>query len=234
MDNQPARLRLGATTLFALALLLAWDFSGLDMALAHTMADASGFVLRDHVLLKSGLHEGGRIASWLVVLGLSMAVWWPVGGLRRIPPQRRVQLVVTALVSVVLISAVKSFSATSCPWDLADFGGVARYTLHWTGFALPDGGGGRCFPAGHASAGFAFVGGYFAFRRDCPALARRWLATALAAGLLLGLAQQLRGAHFMSHTLWTGWLCWCTAWAIDSLLPLVLRHSVQPQPITRH
>lgn len=220
---------MGATTLLAFALLLAWDFSGLDMWLAHQMADTSGFVLRDHWLLKSGLHEGGRIASWLLLLGLSLAVWWPVGGLRRTAPERRVQLVVTALVAALLVSSVKSFSATSCPWDLADFGGVARYTLHWTGFVLSDGGGGRCFPAGHASAGFAFVGGYFAFRLASPVLARRWLAGALAAGLVLGVAQQLRGAHFMSHTLWTGWLCWCTAWAIDSLMPLFLRASAQPQ-----
>jgi hypothetical protein len=21
----------------------------------------------------------------------------------------------------------------------------------------------------------------------------------------------------MSHTLWTGWLCWCLAWALDAL-----------------
>ncbi len=35
--------------------------------------------------------------------------------------------------------------------------------------------------------------------------------TPLLAGLLLGAAQQLRGAHFMSHTLWTGWICWSVA-----------------------
>ena len=31
----------------------------------------------------------------------------------------------------------------------------------------------------------------------------------------MGLAQQMRGAHFMSHTLWTGWLCWTTGWLVD-------------------
>jgi len=41
-------------------------------------------------------------------------------------------------------------------------------------------------------------------------------AAALAAGLVLGLAQQARGAHFMSHTLWSGWVCWCVAWAVDA------------------
>ena len=43
------------------------------------------------------------------------------------------------------------------------------------------------------------------------------MLAALAAGLLLGLSQQWRGAHFMSHTLWTGWVCWCLAWGLDGL-----------------
>ena len=81
-----------------------------------------------------------------------------------------------------------------------------------------DGGSGRCFPAGHASAGFGFVAGYFAFARDAPRVARAWLVAALLAGLIFGLAQQVRGAHFMSHTLWTAWLCWCVGLAADRLV----------------
>jgi len=117
-------------------------------------------------------------------------------------------------VALGVVSSLKSLSATSCPWDLAEFGGVARYASHWA-LGMVDGGGGRCFPAGHASAGFAFVGGYFALRRRQPRAARLWLAASLAAGLVLGGAQQVRGAHFMSHTLWTGWLCWTTGWLCD-------------------
>ena len=41
------------------------------------------------------------------------------------------------------------------------------------------------------------------------------LAAAVLAGLVLGGAQQVRGAHFMSHTLWTGWLCWTVGWLCD-------------------
>ena len=65
------------------------------------------------------------------------------------------------------------------------------------------------------SPGFAFVGGFFAFRHTLPHTARRWLIGALAAGLLLGLAQQVRGAHYMSHTLWTAWFCWAAAALVD-------------------
>jgi hypothetical protein len=32
---------------------------------------------------------------------------------------------------------------------------------------------------------------------------------------MLGVSQQLRGAHYMSHTLWTAWICWVVGFAID-------------------
>jgi membrane-associated PAP2 superfamily phosphatase len=47
-------------------------------------------------------------------------------------------------------------------------------------------------------------------------MARRWLAAVVIAGLLLGLSQQWRGAHFMSHTLWTAWLCGVTGHVVDA------------------
>jgi membrane-associated PAP2 superfamily phosphatase len=103
---------------------------------------------------------------------------------------------------------------------------VAQHIPHWSHFLQPDGGSGRCFPAGHASAGFAFFGGYFAFRDDAPGIARLWLGAALLAGLLLGIAQQMRGAHFMSHTLWSGWICWSVAWLLDGGFSAAIRHHL--------
>ena len=83
---------------------------------------------------------------------------------------------------------------------------------------MRDGGAGHCFPAGHASAAFAYLAGWFVLRRSVArAVAMRWLAAALAAGLLLGLAQQVRGAHYMSHTLWTAWICWTVGLALEGL-----------------
>ncbi len=32
---------------------------------------------------------------------------------------------------------------------------------------------------------------------------------------MLGVSQQLRGAHYMSHTLWTAWICWTVGFAIE-------------------
>ncbi|MGO4395621.1 phosphatase PAP2 family protein [Variovorax sp. M-6] len=216
-----------ALTLFALALLLLWDASGLDLALARLAGTPMGFPWRDHWFLVKVMHEGARSLSWVLVIALFAAIRWPFGVLRRLSPGERTQLAATALLSVLLISLIKYTSNTSCPWELQTFGGVARHVSHWA-WRTSDGGSGHCFPAGHASAAFAYLGGYFVFRRSSPATARAWLVCTLIAGLALGLSQQLRGAHYMSHTLWTAWLCWVAAFATDALV-----HSVSARRAAR-
>ncbi|TWO68062.1 phosphatase PAP2 family protein [Caenimonas sedimenti] len=201
----------------ALAALIAWDVSGLDLELAHAFGTAQGFPLREHWFLTQVMHSGAKTLAWLAILALCIAVTWPTRWLEALPQRRRVQLAATALVASGLVTLIKAGSHTSCPWDLHEFGGIARHVSHWAGWLSSDGGAGRCFPAGHATTGFAFIGGYFALRHDIPRLAIAWLAGALVLGLLLGGGQQMRGAHFMSHTLWTGWICWMTAWLTDPL-----------------
>lgn len=201
-------------TLIALACVVAWDFGGLDLAMARWFGSSQGFALQNNWFMVNISHEGARKLAWVIVLGLSLMIWWPLGLLRQVPYSRRIQLVVASLASLIVMAIMKRISATSCPWDLSEFGGLAHYVSHWA-WGVTDGGGGHCFPAGHASAGFAFVSGYFALRHTATQAARLWLAVALTAGFALGLAQQMRGAHFMSHTLWTAWLCWTTCWICD-------------------
>jgi membrane-associated PAP2 superfamily phosphatase len=204
-------------TLGALAVAAIWDISGLDLPLAQLASGPSGFVLREHWLLAKVLHDGGRRLAWVLASGLCIGVWFPFGPLRRLRTWQRLRLAIATLAPTLAISLLKGLSPVSCPWDLEAFGGLARHVSHWN--FQPDGGRGHCFPAGHASAGFSFMSGFFSFRDIDPPLARRWLALALAAGLLFGAAQQLRGAHFMSHTLWTGWICWVVAWAVHGVWP---------------
>jgi membrane-associated PAP2 superfamily phosphatase len=200
----------------ALLLLLAWDFSGLDPVLAGWWANPQGFPWRDHWLLSDVLHHHARQLGWLLLLGLSATWRWPVGVLRQLTPTERAGLIAGVWLSLLAVVLVKGVSSTSCPWDLQVFGGAVPYVSHWD-WGQSDGGGGHCFPAGHASTGYAFLAGWVWLRPRHPAAARRWLWTVLLAGTVLGLAQQVRGAHYLSHTLWTAWICW--------VVPLVL-HAV--------
>lgn len=178
-------------TALALAGLTLWDTTSLDIALARAVGGPEGFPLRESWVLNQVHHDGARRLAWVLATVLALAVWWPVGPLRRLDLPSRVQLALTPLVVSFCVSTLKWFSVTSCPWDLNLFGGWARYASHWS--TLADGGSGHCFPAGHASAGFAFIGGYFVFRNVAPDTARLWLQTSLAGGFLLGIAQQVRG-----------------------------------------
>ena len=207
-------------TMIALLLLLAWDALALDLPLARLSGSLNGFPLRETWLLSVVLHEDARRLSWVVMIALILAIWWPVGVLRRLSRGERAGMVLGTLLALLAVSALKSISRTSCPWDLTEFGGVAHYVTHWA-FGKLDGGGGRCFPAGHASAGFAFVAGYFWLQNKAPGSARAWLFIVMAIGFILGIAQQLRGAHYMSHTLWAAWVCWTTAalaWGVQQAI----------------
>jgi membrane-associated PAP2 superfamily phosphatase len=187
------------------------------MALARTIGTAHGFALQDNWLMSRVLHQGARQLAVVLWLASCVAVRWPVGPWKKLDASRRLQFAVTAGACALAVSALKSLSPASCPWDMTEFGGVALHISHWA--MRPDGGGGRCFPSGHASSGFVFLAGYFAFRDVNPRWARGWLWGACAAGLALGAVQQMRGAHFMSHTLWTGWLCWTIALTLDLCWP---------------
>jgi len=100
-----------------------------------------------------------------------------------------------------------------CPWDLLRYGGThPRVGL----FGLRPAGLGRnhCFPAGHASGGYAWLALYFFFLAVRPGWRWAGLAAGACLGLVFGVSQQLRGAHFLSHDLWTIAICWTTALAL--------------------
>jgi len=202
----------GTVTLLALAALLAWDASGWDLVVMRWAGSSSGFAWRDAWWASRILHDGGRLAAWVLMLALALvALRAPACGAarRRRGPGRaeRWRWIVVMLVTALAVPALKRVSSTSCPWDLAEFGGVATYISHWRPGAL-DGGAGHCFPSGHAVAAFAFFGLYFMWREHDPLRARAWLVAVGVAGLAFGIVQALRGAHYPSHTLWSAWLCW--------------------------
>lgn len=207
----PASPRRDALALFlALLALLAWDASGLDLALMHWWGGPAGFAWRDHWLTRGVLHDGGRWLAHATLLVLVLNVWRPLPFARALPRRERVRWLLATVVAALAVSLVKRHSLTSCPWSLADFGGAARYVSHWR-WGIEDGGEGHCFPSGHASAAFALLTGGYALAAKAGRAARRWTLAVLTAGVLFGLAQWMRGAHYVSHTLWAGWMCWAAA-----------------------
>lgn len=205
------------TTVAALLGLVALEATPIDLVLARMSYDPllGVFPLREHVLTTRVAHDGVRLAAALVFAWILASIWRPRGLLARLERGRRVSLFISVAGCLVVVAALKRGSALHCPWGLLEFGGAHPYLRLFD--SVPAGWPrGSCFPAGHALSAFAFIGGYFAWRDVDRRVARAWLISVLVAGALAGVSQQLRGAHFLSHTLWTAWLTWtlsaCIAW----------------------
>lgn len=189
----------------ALLLLLLWDASSLDLLLVREWGGPDGFPWRGRWLTSHLLHDGGRWLAGALLVLLVVNVWLPL--FDRLDRGERWRWLIVTLLGLLLVPMLKQTSLTSCPWDLAEFGGHALHISHWQ-FGVHDGGGGHCFPSGHATSAVAFFSGWFALRERHPRAARWWLMAVCALALLFGWAQMARGAHYASHTLWSAWFCW--------------------------
>lgn len=179
---------------------------------------------REHLLTESILHRGGRTVSavaWAVLACLTL-----VSGLRSSwSPWRRplLYLLLATAATTLLVGALKRFTDMDCPWDLLRYGGTRPYVGLWEMRPLAMSRA-ACFPAGHASAGYGWVALYFFLRATRPQWRGYGLCVGLGLGLLFGLAQQWRGAHFLSHDVAT----LAIAWTISTVLYRAMR---LPDPV---
>lgn len=78
---------------------------------------------------------------------------------------------------------------------------------------------GRCWPSGHASAGFCLFAWYFAaLRLERRRVALYLLAGVIVIGSLLSVGRVAQGAHFVSHCLWSAAVCWFVTLALYEAL----------------
>jgi membrane-associated PAP2 superfamily phosphatase len=197
------------TAFLAAALLFASTHIELGLASA-LFFDASGHHWRGagNWWINDFLHTGGRWAVRIVV-ALALAVWIAAlfdRSMRRL--QRPLGYFVVAMILTIgVVGLLKTVTNIDCPWDLEAFGGSFPYVQLFA--ARPIGlRHAQCFPAAHASTGYAFMALYFVAYERSRRLAVLGLGAGLLLGLIFGIAQQARGAHFASHDLWSAFLAW--------------------------
>jgi membrane-associated PAP2 superfamily phosphatase len=197
-----------AVGLPALVLL---EVTGLDHAISRWFFDDSAmrFPIRYSAAFEMVTHNWAKKFSLLVACVACGALFASFVA-PRLRAHRRVLLflVLGPTLAPVTVTVMKHNSHRSCPWDLVEFGGTAPFVGL---FDTPPPGHypGRCFPSGHASNGFGLLAFYFGGRAvGRKRLAMMGLWGGATAGLCYGLARLVQGAHFLSHVLWSGLICW--------------------------
>jgi membrane-associated PAP2 superfamily phosphatase len=188
-----------------------------DVAIAHTFFfdDAHMQWLGAHSWWANQfMHTGGRwFIRGIVVAALALLIASVLDRELRAMRRPAAYFVIAAALSTGIVGALKTLTNVDCPWDLSEFGGSFPFISLFED--RPDAlRYGQCFPAAHASSGYALVALYFALRERSASLARLGLACGVTTGLIFGIAQQSRGAHFLSHDLWSAFVVWIMSLSI--------------------
>lgn len=211
-DKGLAGICLGIGSLL-LMLAVAAEISGFDLTLADTLYSWTGneWSLKKHWLTEGLIHKGGRKLVG-VMLALTLVAWALSYGCSRFRRWRKSinYLLCSSLLAVIIVNVLKAWTNVDCPWALSEFGGERPYFMLFENRPenLPTA---KCLPAGHASGAYAWIALFFIARVYRPQWQLWVLAGVVGFGFLFGIAQQLRGAHFISHDLWTMAICWLTA-----------------------
>jgi membrane-associated PAP2 superfamily phosphatase len=190
----------------ASALITLFD---LDRHVADTLYTWQGgtWALNNAWLTETVLHTGARQVTR--IMGMLMALGFIVSA--AIPRWRQFLLPIGFLLLAVaggtaIVSSLKHSLGASCPWEFSRYGGSLNYRTVFEQLILRNGKG--CFPAGHASAGYAWVAVYFLGLWRQSNWRHGALVVALLVGLAFGIARQVCGAHFISHDVWMLAVCW--------------------------
>jgi len=198
--------------LIFLLLATLFEQTDLDLFFSDPWYDpVAGWVYKRSWWAEGAIHQGGKNLVLAVALA-ALATWGLSFRLPRLWAWRRsaLFLVLTIGLGTGCVALGKATINRHCPWDYDRYGGSVTYVRLFE--PVPAGcRPGHGFPAGHASGALSLMGGYFIFYGRN----RRRALTALAAGLLLGavygFGQLVRGAHFVSHNLWSAAICWLVA-----------------------
>lgn len=185
--------------------LLVFSCTHLDLQVQDWLYNsASGHWLwpKDEPVLRLFLYDG--IKTLLIVMTLSLLTFRLVCRNHPWVRQHRVGIrvvVLSMILAPLLVAWLKSITGVACPKSLALYGGDLPYSglfeslVHGITSASEQ----RCFPAGHASGGFALIA--WVALADSPRGRRIALACALAVGWAMGVYKMAIGDHFLSHTL---------------------------------
>ncbi len=205
--------------LCGLIVCLFWfELTPFDMFLQQLLFDSNAqqwVWSRTEPVTRLLVYDGPR--ACLVVLGAGLVIGLIVARFSPAlsPYTRQIRIVLLSLALLPgSVGLLKNVTNVACPRNLVQFGGEIEYVGILGAYSprenpVPKQ---RCFPAGHASGGFALlsISLLFKSRRN----RRQALFATLALGWTMGIYKMLIGDHFISHTVTTMLLAWLIVHAI--------------------
>lgn len=200
------------TFILLIATIAFFQWSDTDIVIQNLFYDfemKSWLIDKKEPILRLFLYSGLKIV--LIIFGLSILSVLLFFRKKSFVQEYKKGLIIV-LASMILvpvaIGTLKATTNTPCPHDIKHFYGtypaVKVLDIYPKDFLQKSKA--RCWPAGHASGGFALMSLFFLFKS--PRNRKKALIVALFIGWTMGLYKMLLGDHFLSHTIVTMLLSW--------------------------
>lgn len=213
--------------IFVIAL---FQFTNLDIFIQnyfYNFETKIWLINKDEPILKLLLYDG--LKNLLIIFAVGILFFLIFFRKNRIIQEYKKGLLIVLLSAIfipLIIGSLKAITNTPCPCNIIHFGGIYpdvkvfdSYPKDFIQTSKI-----KCWPAGHASGGFALMALFFLFKT--PTNKKKALIGGLIIGLSMGTYKMLLGDHFLSHTIITMLISW--------IIILVIVKFIQNQPKVKH
>ena len=219
------------TAFLLIAVIALFQFSNLDIFVQSFFYDfdkKSWLIDKNEPILKFFFYDG--IKNLLLFFGLLILVSL-IFFRKNILVQEYKKGLTIVLLSAILVPSIigffKDITNTPCPCNIVYFNGTYpdkkvfdSYPKDFIQKSKV-----KCWPAGHASGGFALMALFFLFKT--PKNQKKALFVALIIGWSMGIYKMLLGDHFFSHTIITMLMAWLIILIIVKFIQTKQRQKIE-------
>ncbi|RLB80131.1 MAG: PAP2 family protein [Deltaproteobacteria bacterium] len=218
---------------FVGSLAILSEYSGLDVLIESYFFDSQtgSWPYKSLFITNEILHTGGSDLIVLLAAFNAIAIIMSFF-VKSIRPYRKHLLfvLIASATGLLIVNILKNTTHIYTPWSLKIFGGDKLYIRVFDTVPF-ESSVGHAFPGGHSSGGFAVISVYFALFAKNNKYQYYGLVIPLILGICFSITQEIRGAHFLSHDLFSFAICWGSslAWSLiffpDSLREKIYRQQ---------
>lgn len=208
-----------------------FQFTNIDIMIQnyfYNFQTKSWLIDKDEPILKLFLYDG--LKQGLIIFGVFILILLIFFRKYEFVKEYKKGLIILLLSSIfvpTIVGSLKAITNTPCPCNIEHFGGeypdIKVFDKYPEDFIQKSKA--KCWPAGHASGGFALMALFFFFKN--PRNQFFGLIGAITLGWSMGTYKMLLGDHFLSHTIITMILAWIIILTIVKLTQLKEKEKLE-------
>ncbi|WP_458701443.1 phosphatase PAP2 family protein [Sulfurospirillum sp. 1307] len=222
MTQKTTNKQIIITSILLFFVIALFEFTNLDFVVQnyfYNFETHTWLLDRNEPILKFIFYDGiKKLLIVIAVLILFSLIFFRKKKLIKEYKKGLIIIVLSAIFVPVVVGGLKAISNTPCPKNIEYYHGKYPNVKVFDSYPkdFKQNGKIKCWPAGHASGGFALLSLFFLFKTSKNR--KIALTGAMVVGWSMGLYKMFIGDHFLSHTIITMLIAWLIVLIIAKLI----------------